>query len=72
MSGSVEDLLLPQEDNDEYNGRQRKWLEMDLGKCMVELVDDSVGTENAGGGSKEREMTKRFVSFWSLEVDFKD
>lgn len=48
----------------------RRWLDMDLGECTIELlVDGKEGTEpcdDVGGGNSER--TKQIVAFRSLEV----
>eukprot|EP00571_Detonula_confervacea_P008583 CAMPEP_0172316944 /NCGR_PEP_ID=MMETSP1058-20130122/30087_1 /TAXON_ID=83371 /ORGANISM="Detonula confervacea, Strain CCMP 353" /LENGTH=671 /DNA_ID=CAMNT_0013031383 /DNA_START=228 /DNA_END=2243 /DNA_ORIENTATION=- len=48
--------------------QERKWLEMDLGECMIELVDDKEQTEQGEGRSEKGEKSKRFLAFRSLEL----
>ena len=63
------DSTLPPRRGDRSGQRPRKWLEMDLGECTIELVD---GEERAGpvedGGGGNGEGAKRFLAFRSLEV----
>jgi hypothetical protein len=59
------------DDDTHINARQgpRKWLEMDLGECSIELIDDKELLEpNDKAQSENDEKVKRILSFRSLEV----
>jgi hypothetical protein len=59
------------DDDTHINARQgpRKWLEMDLGECTIELIDDKELLEsNDKARSENDEKVKRILSFRSLEV----
>lgn len=65
------------EDDDDtpFTSRQgtagpQKWLEMDLGECTIELIDDNelIEPNNDARNSENDKKVKRLVSFRSLEV----
>ena len=69
IGSSVDDSPLPSSRGGRMEQRPRRWLEMDLGECSIELMSGEIPTEIgiAGmGGNGER--GKRLLAFRSLEV----
>lgn len=60
------------DDDTHINARQgpRKWLEMDLGECTIELIDDKglLEPNDKARESDNDQKVKRILSFRSLEV----
>lgn len=64
-----------EDDDTPFTSRQsttgpQKWLEMDLGECTIELIDDKelIEPNNDARNSENDEKVKRLLSFRSLEV----
>ena len=61
-----------EDDDTHINARQgpRKWLEMDLGECTIELIDDKglLEPNDKARESENDQKVKRILSFRSLEV----
>ncbi|KAL3768259.1 hypothetical protein ACHAW5_000012 [Stephanodiscus triporus] len=64
---SCADSTLPPQG--ERSERPRRWLEMDLGECTIEMVDGEERMKPGRvGGGENGERSKRFLAFRSLEV----
>ena len=55
----------------EQSDALHKWLEMDLGECMMEVVDDTEQTTLESAGNIDNEEKKVLLGFRSLEMALK-
>ena len=55
----------------EHSESRNKWLEMDLGECMMEVVDDTEQTTLESAGNIDNEEKKVLLGFRSLEMALK-